>query len=1069
MATVTLKLKIDIPGLQQELDQAVKKILDVLGPLQKLGINIDDKEALAQLQAIQDNVKQTGAGADQTREKLSEWGNIITGINQGFQLAMQVFDQLKTSIMAGVGEKVLKEEFEGTAQDIENFRRATARTVDEGGLIKLSNQASDLGISMKDQVLLFALSERAGNRFNTDTETGFQKVMMASDGLVRGLRAIGVQVGQYNQLIKELSAAQGKEFKDMDFEEQKRIRIQAVIKAANITFDEAINKKQNDKEKWLEIGAQVDESREKFGRFLSDALVPLIEKSKSFGVAGDGVVAAITFIGSNIIPLLPLLVSLKTFQHLAGMEALFMAGAEDTAAVASKGFILTLGKWALPIAAAGVVLWSLSENLHDATEKSKDLDDQTKKTMNTLSKMGGKNAPFTIEDKTGGDPNKGFLTYYNEQGKRVSETVAMIKTRIEDLQKSLDKMVPQSKEWFKTQQDIANLQAKISYKPAKIVPEITPENVKSLEDLHKYLGEAGKDAFATKDLLDQLWAVMSDKDKAGKTTLGKAVIKDIDDANGKIQELKDKAVAQGRELVEKSQLLDAEQIKDVQKREDTKAKITYLYLTNEVNMQIKSLTDKKVLNEVEKQDLANLMIKKENIQKEYSASLVKSDQEKVTKQKKINETLKDLDIELMNAQLETGKDNLSKKLALLDMEKNKKIEVADITNQEIQKIEEIYSQKRINLIQGEVDTLASKYEQHFQALAQSLQTNLQETEQTSQAEIKLNEFQYNQQQQKLQQSLQAGEITKEEYDLQYQANYQQHQKYLQNIDKERQSFISKVGGDIQKYLLQQLEDYIIRYLATKAAEALIYSSTETGKTIAMGANAAVQTGISNTAVIESTIVTSAAMAELAAAAAPAATLVSIASFGAAAAVGAAAVLTALGVVEVTVNIDNALKTLAVTGPGLVGFEDAGYTGDGNKKDVAGVVHKREYVFESDLVDGQKDKFEMLHQMLQSGIPLSDIFLGIAQKVNPILQPHEFLKNVDLTLPSQKISAGGSASGPLLEEIKAMRTDIKELKEKGVKLELEVTQFESRTRGSDIFTSFKIEEKFQNKLTTKKNG
>lgn len=80
--------------------------------------------------------------------------------------------------------------------------------------------------------------------------------------------------------------------------------------------------------------------------------------------------------------------------------------------------------------------------------------------------------------------------------------------------------------------------------------------------------------------------------------------------------------------------------------------------------------------------------------------------------------------------------------------------------------------------------------------------------------------------------------------------------------------------------------------------------------------------------------TTAAETAKAAAATPAATLLSISSFGTAAVVGLAAVV-------------GALATAAAMG----GFSEGGYTGDGGKYDVAGVVHRGEYVLPADVVSG----------------------------------------------------------------------------------------------------------------------
>jgi len=76
--------------------------------------------------------------------------------------------------------ETLKANFQGTTQDIEMFRKATSGTVDDASLIKLSNQASDLGVDLKSQAILFSLAEDAADKYGTSVEDGFQKVVFVT-------------------------------------------------------------------------------------------------------------------------------------------------------------------------------------------------------------------------------------------------------------------------------------------------------------------------------------------------------------------------------------------------------------------------------------------------------------------------------------------------------------------------------------------------------------------------------------------------------------------------------------------------------------------------------------------------------------------------------------------------------------------------------------------------------------------------------------------------------------------------------------------------------------------------
>jgi hypothetical protein len=76
----------------------------------------------------------------------------VTGLQQLFNLSLE-----------SARFETQRANFQGTTADIELFRIATAGTVDDGSLIKLSNQASDLGIGLKEQAVLFSLSEDAAD------------------------------------------------------------------------------------------------------------------------------------------------------------------------------------------------------------------------------------------------------------------------------------------------------------------------------------------------------------------------------------------------------------------------------------------------------------------------------------------------------------------------------------------------------------------------------------------------------------------------------------------------------------------------------------------------------------------------------------------------------------------------------------------------------------------------------------------------------------------------------------------------------------------------------------------
>jgi len=100
-----------------------------------------------------------------------------------------------------------------------------------------------------------------------------------------------------------------------------------------------------------------------------------------------------------------------------------------------------------------------------------------------------------------------------------------------------------------------------------------------------------------------------------------------------------------------------------------------------------------------------------------------------------------------------------------------------------------------------------------------------------------------------------------------------------------------------------------------------------------------------------------------------------------------------------------------------GFRVGGYTGDGDKDEVAGVVHKREVVFESEIVDGQEDDIMRLRQMLKSGVKASQLIQGQYRTSG---SPE--YKNT-MTTPKVSVTTSADATGnkEIVNELKKIKT------------------------------------------------
>jgi hypothetical protein len=189
--------------------------------------------------------------------------------------------------------------------------------------------------------------------------------------------------------------------------------------------------------------------------------------------------------------------------------------------------------------------------------------------------------------------------------------------------------------------------------------------------------------------------------------------------------------------------------------------------------------------------------------------------------------------------------------------------------------------------------------------------------------------------------------------------------YEKEVEADRASFIAKTAKGLTVLLLQEGQKRLLAWLAEQLTrEVFGLAAIETTKAAQVKAGA-----------------------EIAAAQAPAAAATSITSFGAAAIVGGAAALAAITAILAVIN----------------GFETGGYTGVGNPADVAGVVHRDEFVFNAPSTRGNVQSMYTLMSLLERGVKLRDLMPG--------LQTGGY--GADIYVPST-FSRIGSPAGPTIQ-------------------------------------------------------
>lgn len=263
----------------------------------KIKLTIDGKESIATLDLSDEKVRKLMNNADHSFKKVTgTLKNLAGTLGLAFGLN-EIVNFSKEAVMLSAELEVLRNNFQGTAADIELFRKATAGTVSEANLIKLSNQASDLGVSIEEQAQLFLLAEQSGDKYGVSLEESFKKIILVTEGNARGLKDLGIQKVVYENQVNKLAAAHGKEIKELDAVTQKQVRLQAILRASNVTMEDVNNNTADAKDRFEQFGVALEESKTNFGDFVRDAgngWFDLITAFAQGGAAGLGV-----FMGIN--------------------------------------------------------------------------------------------------------------------------------------------------------------------------------------------------------------------------------------------------------------------------------------------------------------------------------------------------------------------------------------------------------------------------------------------------------------------------------------------------------------------------------------------------------------------------------------------------------------------------------------------------------------------------------------------------------------------------------------------------------------------------------------------------
>ena len=204
--------------------------------------------------------------------QLLEFGENLTVVTAGLYAAITPLVNFSREAMTlGANLTVLKSNFKGTSQDLESFKLAVAGTLTEAELIGLSNRASDLGLSLKDQSIMFSIAEDAADKYGGAVPENFDRIVNAIAKGGRGLEQLGITTINYKKTVEELYAANNLTNESITEEERLNIGLQAVMKITGTTLEDVANKTMDVADQQEHLRVVADETKAAFGQGINVA------------------------------------------------------------------------------------------------------------------------------------------------------------------------------------------------------------------------------------------------------------------------------------------------------------------------------------------------------------------------------------------------------------------------------------------------------------------------------------------------------------------------------------------------------------------------------------------------------------------------------------------------------------------------------------------------------------------------------------------------------------------------------------------------------------------------------
>jgi len=290
-----------------------------------------------------------------SRYQLAEFYENVTTVTAGLYLFARGFiDVTKATVIQGAQLKVLRENYKGTAEDLELLKKATAGTLTEEQLIPIFNKATEqMKLTTNETARLLAYSEDLADKGIGSLTENFNSLTTAILTGGKGLRTLGIDQKQFKEDLKNTATQLGINtgliqdgneedsisIEKLDAKTQRVLILKTLFDGGYIpSLENVINKEQDSADKLEAVQVKFKEAKTEAGLFILNGIEPLIDKFLGLEGGAKTTAGAIAGFGGSIISVLPLLANLKI---AFGSTALAAGGLYGAAA----GIGAALGTW----------------------------------------------------------------------------------------------------------------------------------------------------------------------------------------------------------------------------------------------------------------------------------------------------------------------------------------------------------------------------------------------------------------------------------------------------------------------------------------------------------------------------------------------------------------------------------------------------------------------------------------------------------------------------------------------------------------------------------------------------